>query len=393
MMRTLIFACLLFTQTLFGVTLPEMIEKALEKNPSLEVIEARLQANKQSIDIADQFANPELSVVKNTLDSSQAMSKTVVSLKQKIPYYSKRAKREGVAVAEDALLKERLRAAEVKLVGKIKVEAYQIWQLRELRSIIDEYIVLTQRNITLYESYTSMSDNQHMGIMKAELSLSDLQVQRALLDSQIAQAYARLSALTAFRVEGLELELEVANRPELQKYQKSLHYNPDIALKERAIDKQTAKVDLAAINNYPDINLLAGYAYREKYDNYFNVGVGLSLPIYGTEDVKEERERALLLAKHSQKEDTQLKVNAALEAYYAQMLAAYKIYHIIHDDALPQVAHMFELSNSSIATGSDLFKYIDVLFQKLALEKKSIIAIANYNKAEAKIAELQGKRQ
>lgn len=392
-MRTLIFACLLFTQTLFGVTLPEMIEKALEKNPSLEVIEARLQANKQSIDIADQFANPELSVVKNTLDSSQAMSKTVVSLKQKIPYYSKRAKRESVAVAEDALLKERLRAAEVRLVGKIKVEAYQIWQLRELRSIIDEYIVLTQRNITLYESYTSMSDNQHMGIMKAELSLSDLQVQRALLDSQIAQAYARLSALTAFRVEGLELELEVANRPELQKYQKSLHYNPDIALKERAIDKQTAKVDLAAINNYPDINLLAGYAYREKYDNYFNVGVGLSLPIYGTEDVKEERERALLLAKHSQKEDTQLKVNAALEAYYAQMLAAYKIYHIIHDDALPQVAHMFELSNSSIATGSDLFKYIDVLFQKLALEKKSIIAIANYNKAEAKIAELQGKRQ
>ncbi len=392
-MRTLIFACLLFTQTLFGVTLPEMIEKALEKNPSLEVIEARLQANKQSIDIADQFANPELSVVKNTLDSSQAMSKTVVSLKQKIPYYSKRAKRESVAVAEDALLKERLRAAEVRLVGKIKVEAYQIWQLRELRSIIDEYIVLTQRNITLYESYTSMSDNQHMGIMKAELSLSDLQVQRALLDSQIAQAYARLSALTAFRVEGLELELEVANRPELQKYQKSLHYNPDIALKERAIDKQTAKVDLAAINNYPDINLLAGYAYREKYDNYFNVGVGLSLPIYGTEDAKEERERALLLAKHSQKEDTQLKVNAALEAYYAQMLAAYKIYHIIHDDALPQVAHMFELSNSSIATGSDLFKYIDVLFQKLALEKKSIIAIANYNKAEAKIAELQGKRQ
>ena len=392
-MRTLIFACLLFTQTLFGVTLPEMIEKALEKNPSLEVIEARLQANKQSIDIADQFANPELSVVKNTLDSSQAMSKTVVSLKQKIPYYSKRAKRESVAVAEDALLKERLRAAEVRLVGKIKVEAYQIWQLRELRSIIDEYIVLTQRNITLYESYTSMSDNQHMGIMKAELSLSDLQVQRALLDSQIAQAYARLSALTAFRVEGLELELEVVNRPELQKYQKSLHYNPDIALQERAIAKQTAKVDLAAINNYPDINLLAGYAYREKYDNYFNVGVGLSLPIYGTEDAKEERERALLLAKHSQKEDTQLKVNAALEAYHAQMLAAYKIYHIIHDDALPQVAHMFELSNSSIATGSDLFKYIDVLFQKLALEKKSIIAIANYNKAEAKIAELQGKRQ
>ena len=42
---------------------------------------------------------------------------------------------------------------------------------------------------------------------------------------------------------------------------------------------------------------------------------------------------------------------------------------------------------------ADLFKYIDVLFQKLDLEQKSIQAIANYNLAKAKIAQLTGELQ
>ena len=391
MMRTLLLSLLLLSNGLLAMDLSDIIEEALQKSPSLEVIQARLKANRQNIDIADQFANPELLLSKNTLDSSQAMSQTVLSLKQKIPYFFKRARKEDVALAEENLLKERLRAAKVKLAGSIKTTAYEIWELRELTAVIDEYIMLTKRNITLYESYTSMSDNQHMGIMKAELSLSDLQVQKTLLVSQMAQAYARLSALAAFRIKQVDVDLKITNRPQLQSYKESLRFNPDIALQDKEVQKQEAKVELSDINNYPDVNLLAAYAYREKYDNYFNFGVGLSLPIYGTEDAKEEEARALLLAKRSQKRDTQLSVNAVLEVYYAQMLASYNIYHIIQDDALPQVAHMFELSNSSIATGSDLFKYIDVLFQKLDLEKKSIIATANYNRAEAKIAELQGK--
>jgi len=52
---------------------------------------------------------------------------------------------------------------------------------------------------------------------------------------------------------------------------------------------------------------------------------------------------------------------------------------------------MFELSNSSISTGGDLFNYIDVLFDKLSLEKKSINAVGNYNKANAQISQLAGE--
>ncbi|WP_457743318.1 TolC family protein [Sulfurimonas sp.] len=392
-MNKLLLGALFFATLSQAMTLSEVIQTSLAKSPSLAIIEARLHANKQNIDIADQFDNPELLLTKNTLDNSQAMSQTVLTFKQKLPYFSKRSKRADVSIAEQKVLEADLSAAKVKLVERIKNEAYTIWELGALRDILDEYIELTRRNINLYESYTSVSDNEHMGIMKAELSLSDLQVNKASLDAQIDIAYSRLSYLTALKVNDLQIALKIKQKPNFTKLKASLASNPELVVESKKILKQRKKVDLADINNYPDLNVIAGYAYREKFDNYFNVGLSLSLPIYGTEDAKEERERALLLEKHSQKNDIALKVLAQLEAYYAQMSASYKIYHIIQDDALPQVAHMFELSSSSISVGSDLFKYIDVLFLKLDLEKKSIKAVANYKRAEAQIAALRGDLQ
>ena len=113
--------------------------------------------------------------------------------------------------------------------------------------------------------------------------------------------------------------------------------------------------------------------------------------MYGTEDLKEEMVKVEKLAVLSQREDILRAVNTELQAYHAQMLSSYEIYHIIQDDSLPQISHMFEVTNSSISTGSDLFKYIDVLFDKLSLERKSINAVANYHRSFAQISALLGE--
>ena len=390
-MRTILFSAILLASSLDGITLPEIISSSLSKSPSLEAIEARIAANKQNINISNQFSNPQLLLTKNSLDTSHAMSQTTLTLKQKLPYYGKRDAGKDVALAQDEILQQKLQTAKVALVERIKNEAYSIWELQELYKIINEYVKLTKRNIELYESYTSINDNQHMGIMKASLSLSELKIQKSSINSKIYSAYSRLSYLAAMNINDLEIALELGSTPNLSELLHSLSSNPQIALKTKELQKQNAKVEMASRNNYPDINLIAGYSYRENFDDYLNVGIGLSLPIYSTEDYKEEEARALVLSAQSMREDTQSSVNATLKIYYSQMLSSYEIYHIIQDDSLPQISHMFEVSNSSISTGADLFKYIDVLFSKLNLESKSINAVSDYNRAKAKIAQLKGE--
>ena len=382
---------LLLSTSLFGITLDEIITKSLNQSPSLESINARISANKQNIELSNQFKDPELTLTTNSLDSNQAMSQSTLTIKQKLPFLGKRDSLQKVAQAQGGVLNENLSKAKVTLVASIKEQAYTIWELKELYKIIDEYENLTRQNIELYEAYTSTSDNQHMGIMSAQLSLSNLRIQKSTLGAKIATAYAKLSYLAAFKVSDLEIKLSITSLPELAKLQKTLANNHDVALKEQELLIQNANIKVAELNNYPDINLIGGYSHRENFDNYWSVGIGMSLPIYGSQDYKEEESRRLSLSLQSLKEDTKIAVASSFNLFYAQMKSAYEIYHIIQDEALPQIQHMFELSKSSVSTGGDLFKYIDILIQKLKLEQKSITAVATYNRLEAKISQLSGE--
>jgi len=379
------------SSTLFAVGLDEVISTALDKNPSLLSITQRIAANRSTVDASNQFSNPVLTYTQNTIDDDQAMSQKTLLLQQKLPYFGKRDSLKEVTLAQDAVLTENLEQAKVVLVREIKNQAYSIWELERLYKIICDYEDLTKQNIELFESYTTTQDNQHMGIMSAELTLSDLRIQKSVLNAKVYGAYAKLSYLAAFEVKELDLDIEVIPLPSRSSLLSGLENNHDLAIKEKELQKSQAVVKTADLNNYPDINLIGGYSYRKNFDNYWTFGLGVSLPIYGTEDYQEEEARKLSLSAQSLKEDTRIAINSEFEAIYLEMKSAYEIYHIVHDEALPQVEHMFELSSSSIATGGDLFKYIDILVQKLKLEQQSISAVANYNRAEAKISALRGE--
>jgi len=390
-MKSLFLAITLLSSHLYGLSLDDIISKALNQNPSLESITYRITANRSNIDISTQFSNPVLSYTQNSIDDNQAMSQKTITLQQKLPYFGKRESLKRVALAQEDILNQNLEQAKVRLVNEIKNQAYTIWELERLYKIICDYEDLTKQNIELFESYTSTSTNNHMGIVSAELTLSDLRIQKSTLNAKIYTAYARLSYLASFEVKELELNLLIKDMPSDISLKKGLMNNPEVALKEKEIAKNRAMVKSAELDNYPDVNILGAYSQRNNFDNYFTFGIGVNLPIYGTEDYKKEEIRKLTLASQSLKEDTKIAVNSEFKSAYLQMKSAYDIYNIVNNQALPQVEHMFELTSSSISTGGDLFKYIDILVQKLKLEQKSIAAVANYNRANAKISALSGE--
>ncbi len=75
---------------------------------------------------------------------------------------------------------------------------------------------------------------------------------------------------------------------------------------------------------------------------------------------------------------------------YAKLTEAYQIYKIIKNESLPQLEHMFELSQSNIQRGGDLFAYTSLLDQKLALEEELISIKAEYLRTGAKLKSLTG---
>ena len=390
-MKTLLFSLILLYLPLNAMTLDTLIESSLQKNPSLESINHRITSMQELETVADNFANPSLTYTQNTLSQAEKMSKKTVTFTQKLPYFGKRDAQKDIYTAKVNLLAENLEEAKVILAREIKKEAYRAWEYEKTYVIIEDYENLTRQNIGLFESYTSTSQKQHMGIMSAELTLSDLKIQKNALKAKIESAYAKISYLANQKVSKLNFSGEMTPIKTNIGSNTSLANNHLLIAKKKEVALNKAFVKNAELSNYPDFNLIIGYAHRENFDNYANVGVGITLPIYGSEDAKEQSTRSSLLATQSAKEDLKIRIKSQLQEASFAMQSAYDIYHIVNDEALPQLAHMFELTSSSVTTGGDLFKYIDILVQKLKIEQKSIHAIADYKRAEADIEALKGK--
>ena len=390
-MKNFLFTLLVVSSSLYSLSLEEIITNALNKHPSLEVIKHRIEASKSITNISNQFSNPRLVYTQNTLDDKQAMSKKTITLTQKLPFFGKLDSLKNIALVDEQIQKVNLDIAKVELVKNIKQQAYEIWKLEQLYKIIDEYEKLTRQNIKLFESYTSTTNNQHVGIMSAELTLSNLRIEKSKLNSQIISAYAKLSYLSSQKIKELNLDLYITNLPSITKLQIGLENNNKLAVKNKEILKTKALIKNAKLNNYPDINVIASYSQRNNFDDFSTFGFGLSLPIYATEGYKEEEKYALALSKTSMKENIKVEIDSSFEVAYAQMESAYEIYTIINKDALPKLEHMFGLMSSSVVSGEGLFKYIDILIQMLKLEQKSILAIALYHDSNANISALKGE--
>jgi hypothetical protein len=174
----------------------------------------------------------------------------------------------------------------------------------------------------------------------------------------------------------------------MQKLEQNPNYHA--ALAKTKIAK--ANVDIKELDRYADPYVQVGYFNRQDYPDYASVSVGLSLPIYGTEALDAQASRKELLATRSQLDDYRNALDRDIKIAYAKLQESYLVYHIVADESLPQIAHLFELSSASIQSGGDLLSYTQLLAEKLQLEEQLIIAKADYRENQAKLNALIGER-
>ncbi len=277
------------------------------------------------------------------------------------------------------------------LVARIKQQAYRVWELQQLLKIVDEYMELTKASEDLYKAYSASEDmgKNHMGIMSAKLSLSELKIKQTRYKALLEAAKKRLSYLVNDEVGSIELKLSITKLPHYDAKEFGAK-NADLAMVRSELRKKDAAIKLADTDNYPDLNLLVTYAYRENFDDYMNFGISMSLPIYSKEDIALQKAKIEKLEAKSKEADMENRVLRSFEEQYVLLQAQYRIYKIIKEDTMPQIAHMLEISEAMIQNGTSLFEYIDILERKLKLDEQAIDAVTRFYIAKSKIEELRG---
>jgi outer membrane protein, heavy metal efflux system len=394
------FIVLLLPLLLSATSLSTLIENAKATHTSLEAIEMRLSAVDDEYDATRNFADPELLLSVSDIQlndptnrSIEPMQFTAINVKQKIPYFGKRDAASKKIDAKKQRIGFNISQAKVKLVESIKLTAYSIWQVEEQLRITNDYIKLTKQNIELYTAYSASDTKAHMGIMSAELSLSQLKIKHSKLRSFLTGLYKKVSYLSAMKVDSIEVSMEVTEPREIAFYMEATNESSAYKVKEAIVKEAEADLKVKELAKNVDPFVQVGYFYRESFEDYMNINVGFALPIYGTQDSKEEASRKVSLATKSEVADFKNSLDSKVGEYYAKLQDSYRVYNIIEKESLPQIEHMFDLTNTSIKSGSELFIYIELLGKKLKLDEQSIGAVGAYYKALASLDALIGAQK
>ena len=395
-MRIILFA-LVTVSFLQAQSIQQLITQSLKKHPSLQTIEHRLSLMDERIAISQNFSNPDLSFTINDMHFGDLTSRDLepmqyqsVNFKQKFPWFGKLDARKTYTQAQRSVILDSYDAAKVKLAEEIRMTAYTMKELEERIHILNKYKAVAKQNIDLYTSYASTENKSHTSSMSASLLFSKIKIRHQRYKAVLKTQKARLKYLVQGNVNTVSDRLKIKRPKALKHYLSKLHNNPRYHMTLSAKEVATANKTIQDLSINPDPYVKVGYFNRTDFPDYASVTVGFSVPLYGTEELKSEAARKEVLAATSASLDVKSSLKSEIETMHAKLTEAYMIYDIIQNDSLPQLEHMFELTQSSIQSGGDLFAYTNLLEQKLSLEEERTSIKAEFLRTEAKLRSLTG---
>lgn len=394
----IMFIIIFLSLLLHSKNIEQLIQYSLTKHPSLHTINYRLSQMDEYISLSENFDNPDLSFIVNDIQFQDPLSRDLepmqfqaINIKQKFPWFGKLEARKSLALSKRNLTINSYDAAKVQLAYEIRTASYTLIELQKRIQIVKKYEAVSKQNIELYTSYASTENKSHSSSMSASLSHSKIKIRYQKYLTLLNTQKSRLKYLTQSKVETISDSFHIKVPKPLNYYLKAIENNPNytIKLSEHAIAMEKKKV--IDLDHNPDPYVQIGYYNRQEFPDYASVNVGFSLPLYDTESLNSEISRKEILATSTATLDYKSALLSQIEIMHLKLNEAYEIIKIIEKESLPQLEHMFELSQSSIQNGANLFNYTNLLEQKLALEEENISIKASYLRTEAKLKSLIGE--
>jgi len=394
----LIFFILFSVGLVQAQSIHQLIDQSIKKHPSLQTIQYRLSAMDERIEESQNFSNPDLSLTINDIQFDnptdrglEPMQYNAINVKQKFPWFGKLDARKTFTQAQKSVILDSYEAAKIALAEEIRITAYTIKELEERIRIVNRYKTVAKQNIDLYTAYASTENKSHTSSMSASLMLSKTKIRAERYKAILKSQKAKLKYLVQGNVSTVSDILQIKRPKSLGSYLSKLQNNPNYHMKLSEKNVADANKAIQDLSVTPDPYVKVGYFNRTEYPDYASVTVGISLPLYGSEKLNAEAARKEVLAAQSASLDYKYSLESEINIMYVKLTEAYQIYKIIQNESLPQLEHMFELSQSNIQNGGDLFAYTNLLEQKLALEEQRISIKAEYLRTQARLKSLTGE--
>lgn len=277
--------------------LDALIQEALKNNPNLSVLRARLSALEAKIPQAGALDDPSFRFEASNIPLSNfdlnrtPMSGNQLMVSQKLPLPGKQRARERAAQFATDAVAWQLRDRERAIANAVKQPFFSLAYLTRAIAITQKNRVLLQDLVRIARTKYAVGKGLQQDVLKAQVSLSELDAQLIGLRAKKQLAEARLNAVL-----NRSLQSPIGAPPDTIGLSPAplaadaLHKiadeaRPSLHAMARWVAMWRANVEVAQRDYWPDVTLnlsyrQRGFAPKDPGRDFISFGVGIQVPIF-----------------------------------------------------------------------------------------------------------------
>lgn len=362
-----IFCSDIIAEDMKGYTIDELISIALEKNPSIAVFTANLEASKADIVSARAYPNPEVEFQGGngkSLETEESKGEYSVGISQLVERPAKRFFRRKEAEAGAGAIEKDVEDFRLQLRSEVKKAFYQILLNKKAVETAKENLRIVEELLKTVEVRVRAGESPEFELVKAQVERlrADKDFKRA--ENRVRVSMASLNALLGnalredFDIEGaFELpekryELSTLLSYAMERHPLILKASKEAEAKDFSLEKEKASI-------FPDITV-RGFSGRETDKESY--GVSLSIPIPLWYQRRGEIARAFAEKTRAEAEIYKIRVelSRAITEEYQNYLIAHDQIDVFEKGLLKQAEEALRIAELSYMQGeSGLLDYLD----------------------------------
>lgn len=283
--------------------LATLLRDALDRHPDLQKAEAAVRMDQERVPQAGVLPDPSLSLglqndgFKELMIGKMDTSFYSIAFTQPFPWPGKRSLRKQVAALGVDLSEAARARVRLGLEADVRRGYAALLLIRGQRTLQAQQAIFLDQAERLTRARYEVGQGSQGDLLRAQLERTRLQLATWALE---AEEQTALAALNRLRQQDpadpipTTAALADAPEPELLGPEAVEARSPELAGSRASVQQTERQLELAKLDRRPDFALTAGIMPRGSLDPMWQVGVSISLPIYG----RSKQQRAVAEHEH-----------------------------------------------------------------------------------------------
>ena len=385
-----------------NLSLNQLINFALERNPQIKSLQDMTYAQKSRVSAEGALPDPVLGFsLKNVgLDrftvGQEMMSEVGFSVSQMIPFPGKLRLKSAIASSQALQVEETLKAARLSLVREIKELYAKLFYYQKSLELLQRKKDVLRNALQISEVKYSVGVGVQSDLFKAQVEISGIEEMILTMEQMARTTRANINSLL-----DLPPESPLGNPKEIDFYELKADLNtlqeqaqaksPVLKEAQLMIDQGEIEVKMAKKEYYPNFMIQVGKGFKGALPDMYEVMVGVEVPLYYKKKQANLLEESVSRLSSSKNQYTSMKNEIAFmltESYtmaktFANVVALYK------DKVLPQARLAYESSLANYRVNRvDFLMLLSDIHSLFTYEMEYFRNLSNFWASVAKVEEL-----